>query len=252
MPASDPSQLIDGSSLVLAAFEAAPDPLVVVDRAGKVVLVNEQAERLFGYSRGAFMQLHIEDLIPMRLRSRHDEFHQRYCESPRLRPMGSGLETVALRSDGTEFDVEIALSPIRSSQSGHQLTAASIRPAGERDAATVARHRELQLREAEAEALVAAATRQVALARYDSGEYHRALADYTNLVRHRVANPLTVIQGMARTLLELPDIEPEVRRDMLVAIDEAAERLARETIFRPDHQGPEEVCLRPRPFDTLE
>jgi len=252
MPGFDPSQLIEGSSLVLAAFEAVPDPLVVVDRAGDVVLVNEQAERLFGYSRIDFVRLHLQDLIPSRLRSRHDELHARYCEAPRLRPMGSGLETVALRADGTEFDVEIALSPIRTSHGGHQLTAASIRPSGVHDAETAARRRDLELREAEAEALIATATRQMSLAQYDSGEYHRALADYTNLVRHRVANPLTVIQGMARTLLELPDIEPEVRRDMLVAIDEAAERLARETIFRPDHQGPEEVCLRPRPFDTLE
>jgi PAS domain S-box-containing protein len=93
-------------------LEAAPDAMVIVDQEGMIVMVNAQTEQLFGYTRGDLFGRHVELLVPMRFRDVHPFHRKRYGENPKPRPMGAELELHAVRQDGTEFPVEISLSPM--------------------------------------------------------------------------------------------------------------------------------------------
>lgn len=92
--------------------ESAPDAIVGVDTEGCIVLVNEQAEKMFDYRQDEMVGNRIEILVPDRFREVHVEHRSGYIREPRTRPMGADLELYARRSDGTEFPVEISLSPL--------------------------------------------------------------------------------------------------------------------------------------------
>ncbi|MDV6030903.1 MAG: PAS domain S-box protein [Phycisphaera sp. RhM] len=93
-------------------LEAAPDAMVIVDETGTLTLVNQQTERLFGYDREELLGQPVELLIPQSLRGGHVELRNGYFQQPSVRPMGRGLDLRGVRKDGSEFSVEISLSPL--------------------------------------------------------------------------------------------------------------------------------------------
>ena len=87
--------------------------MIIVDQEGRITVVNEQAEAMFAYRRDQMIGETIEFLLPARLRGRHVAHRDTYTNKPKLRPMGVGMELQGCRSDGSEFPVEISLSPIK-------------------------------------------------------------------------------------------------------------------------------------------
>jgi PAS domain S-box-containing protein len=125
------TMLIDPETLPFRELvEAAPDGILVTGQQGTILLVNAEAERMFGYRRDELVGKPIHLLVPEHLRARHPDHVKSYHDSPRLRPMGSGLELSGRRSDGSEFPVEISLSPIQ--HGGQRLVVAGIRDVTDR------------------------------------------------------------------------------------------------------------------------
>jgi len=92
-------------------LEIAPDAMIVVDQGGNITLVNRQAEKMFGYSRNEMLGEPVEMLVPRQSATNHLQQRQSYANTPRLREMGAGEGLLGLRRDGSEFSVEIGLSP---------------------------------------------------------------------------------------------------------------------------------------------
>jgi PAS domain S-box-containing protein len=104
-------------------LEAAPDAMVVVDQAGKIVLINTQTERLFGYKREEVLGREMETLVPERFRELYRSQRMNFSAGPRVRPMEAKLELCGLRKAGAEFPVEVSLGPIDTDE-GTLLTSA--------------------------------------------------------------------------------------------------------------------------------
>jgi PAS domain S-box-containing protein len=97
---------------VNALLDGVPDAIFLIDVHGKIEMLNATASRMFGYAHGEMIGLAVESLVPERFRPRHETLRGWYTDHPRTRPLHSGLELYGLRKGGTEFPVEIALSPI--------------------------------------------------------------------------------------------------------------------------------------------
>ena len=172
-------QQIEGQRLVLEQAEAqfrgvvesTPDALVMVDREGTIVLVNSQAEKSFGYSRNELLGKPVEILIPARYANTHPNQRDAYMASPIRRPMGMGLDLHARRKDGTEFPVEISLSPIQAQRGSLVLSLV----------------RDITARK-QAEAELEASKHQMAVS-----EKLAALGTMVSGVGHEVRTPLTYI-----------------------------------------------------------
>jgi hypothetical protein len=121
---------MSGDALFRAVIDSAPDGIVLINQLGRIILVNAQTEKLFGYERSELLHQPIEMLVPERLRGRHRGHRAGYMSSLQVRPMGAGAELFGLRKDGSEFPIEISLSPVK--VEGESLVCSAIRDITER------------------------------------------------------------------------------------------------------------------------
>lgn len=110
---SDKLQVEESEAYFRMLLESAPDAMIIVDDEGKMTIVNAQAEAMFGYDRSEMLGQPVEILLPERMRNAHAQRRNAYEKTPVLRPMGTGLDLVGRRKDGSEFPVEISLSPVQ-------------------------------------------------------------------------------------------------------------------------------------------
>lgn len=190
--------------------EAAPDAMVIVDTRGRIVLVNSQTERLFGYGREELLGQLVEILVPRQARAGHSTHRANYFGHPAARPMGADMELFALRKDGTEFPVEISLSPLE--VEGAALVSSAIRDITSRKRA------EQSLRRAN-EDLHQARERAM------QAERLAAIGQMAAGLAHEGRNALQQIQASVELLARRLRQEPEVR--FIAEIQRAEERLLR-------------------------
>ncbi len=106
----DPARTVE--QRLRAAVESSPSGILMTDAAGRIVLVNREIERLFGYSREELLGQSVESMVPERFRGLHPAFRAGFQSDPRVRSMGAGRDLYGLRKDGSEVPIEIGLTPV--------------------------------------------------------------------------------------------------------------------------------------------
>ena len=181
-------------------IESAPDALVIVDIDGNIAIVNAQTESLFGYQREELLGRSVEILIPKRYRELHSEHRHRYAQDPQFRPMGAGFELKGLRKDGTEFPVEISLSPL-ATQDGNFVSSAIRDITQRKHAETAIAKLNGDLHEALAQSeKLASAGRMMAIVAH---EIHNALDSLTGCLY--LLKKSTVLDGTGKKLVAVAE-----------------------------------------------
>jgi two-component system, LuxR family, sensor kinase FixL len=189
-PGHQPEAALAAEQRFRLVVEAAPSGMVMVDRTGAIVMVNTQAERMFGYSRTELLGRSVEILVPPRYRAHHPGLREGFFGEPRARPMGTGRELYGLKKDGSAFPVEIGLNPIATDEGTMVLSA--IVDITERKAAEAAlRGSEGRLQELHAELLHVSRL--------------SAMGQMAAMVAHELNQPLTAISNYMEAAAALLD-----------------------------------------------
>ena len=212
-------KLKENETLFRSLLESAPDAMVIVDSEGIITLVNSQTEKMFGYEREALLGQPVERLVPAALKERHQHHRALFSKNPHVRPIGMGMELFAVRRDGSEFPVEISLSPIDTGR--EVLMSAAIRDITERKKA----ERLLQDKERLA-----------------------TLGTTAAVFAHEIGNPLNGISTslqIVKSILETTDrINPALQETLDIAFQEV-QRLANLLADYRTFARPQRLNLRP-------
>ncbi|QDO99015.1 PAS domain S-box protein [Ferrovibrio terrae] len=190
-------QLEKERNLSAALFEGAPDATVIVDAEGNIVHFNHMAESLFGYRRTDVIGRPVEMLMPERFRGGHVQIRDEFLNHATARSMGTGRPLAARRSDGTEFPIDVSLSPI----AGEKLVSAAVRDITQR-------------REAEQALLQAKETAE---------EATRAKSSFLAMMSHEIRTPMNGVMSMVE-MLDSTDLDSD-QRDISRVIRSSAEAL---------------------------
>ncbi len=196
------------SELVRSVLDSAPDAMIIIDSGGKIIFANRQVLALFGHEPDTLIGNPIEVLLPERFRGRHVGHRRNYTDSVRVRPMGAGLDLFGMRRDGSEFPVEISLSPI--TQGDEVMVAAAIRDVTERKAA---------------ERALLEARREAEDARQEAEHANLAKSRFLATASHDLRQPLQTLGLLNGAMRRM--IDDEECREVLEQQDQAVDAMSR-------------------------
>lgn len=195
-----PEQLQKSESKFRSLLESAPDAMIIVDKQGTISLVNAQAEKIFGFDREELIDHPVNTLIPDRFHGVHPGHRQSFHENPKVRPMGAGRELWGKRKDGSEFPIEISLSPLKTED--ETLVSAAIRDISDR--------KEEQNELVKAKELAA-----------KSEELER----FAHITAHNIRSPAANLSSLTKLLMKEKD--PAEQKQIATLLDDSVEVLMR-------------------------
>jgi PAS domain S-box-containing protein len=185
------------------AVDAAPNAMIMADAHGKIVLVNAQTEKLFGYGRAEMIGQAVEMLLPVTLQDMHETYRREFMKAPAVRPMGAGRDLRGVRKDGTEVPIEVALNPIETAQGAFVLSA-------------IVDITQRKKAEAEIKRLTQGLERRVGERTAELTTANADLESFSYSVAHDLRAPLRQIAGFSKILVEEcgQEISPAAHRHL--------------------------------------